>query len=223
MTKYFIIVMFLFNFVLPIKTDKSHVQLLKNDRFLKNYKKKSLSTRSKTILFLWREDRYNKEYKTTFSEICINKSYCKRITEPERAIIGYIATFIGSECDWDGECNSDRSNLKCKLLSALKLGYQCSDTHLGFLKKWFKEDYKALKRLEDCSTTPYTATIQNTFEKMELTHKNNNFYVTVYASGINSRENRSWYWKEINHFILINKNQVKLLSNKTIYLKKSKL
>lgn len=124
MTKYFIIVMFLFNFVLPIKTDKSHVQLLKNERFLKNYKKKSLSTISKTILFLWRENRDNKKYKTTFSEICLNESYCKTITDLERAIIGYTATFIGSDCNWDGECNADRSNLKCKVLTALHLGYQ---------------------------------------------------------------------------------------------------
>lgn len=46
-------------------------------------------------------------------------------------------------------------------------------------------------------TTSYTATIQNTFEKMELTHTNNYFYVNVYVSSINSRENRSWYKKLI--------------------------
>jgi hypothetical protein len=222
MIKYFIIVMCLFNFVLPIKTDKNHFQLLQNERLLKNYKKKSLSTRGKTVLFLWRQDRYNKKYKTTFSEICLNESYCKTITDPERAIIGYIATFIGSDCNWDGEYEIDRSNLKCKILTALHLGYQCSDSHLGFLKKWFKGDSKALKRLEDCSTTPYTATFQNTFQKIQITKKNNDFIVTIYASGMNSREDKAWFWKEVNHFVLINKNQIKLQTNKTIYSTKSK-
>ena len=122
--------------------------------------------------------------------------------------------------NWDGEHKSVRSNLKCKILTALDLGYQCSQTHLGFLKKWFKGDDKALKRLEDCSTTPYTATIQNTFDKIQIIHKNNDFFVIVNASSINSREEISRNWKEINHFVLLNNNKVKFLSKKTIYSKK---
>jgi hypothetical protein len=72
---------------------------------------------------------------------------------------------------WDGEYKSDRSNLKCKILNALDLGYQCSQTHLGFLKKWFRIDEKVLKRLEDCSTIPSTSTVQNTFDKIQITQK----------------------------------------------------
>lgn len=49
----------------------------------------------------------------------INEFYCKKITDPERAVIGYIATFIGSDCDWDHQYNANRSNIKCKVLSAL--------------------------------------------------------------------------------------------------------
>ncbi|WP_344816550.1 hypothetical protein [Flavobacterium cheonanense] len=223
MVKRFVILLCFFSFVIPIKAAKNHAELQINENLLKSTKKKSFKKHNKTIVFLWREEKYNKKYKTTFSEICINQSYCKTITDPERAVIGYIATFIGSDCNWDDECNADRSNLKCKVLTALNLGYQCSDSHLGFLKKWFKGDYKALKRLEDCSTTPYTATIQNTFDKIQIIHKNNDFFVIVNASSINSREEISRNWKEINHFVLLNKNQVKFLSKKTIYSKKSKL
>ncbi len=145
MVKRFVILLCFFSFVIPIKAAKNHTELQINENLLKSTKKKSFKKHNKTIVFLWREEKYNKKYKTTFSEICINQSYCKTITDPERAVIGYIATFIGSDCNWDDECNADRSNLKCKLLSALILGYQCSDTHLGFLKK---NGLKGITRLQ---------------------------------------------------------------------------
>ena len=225
MVKYVILLSFLLSFILPNKhAIKSHINSSKYDITLKTTRKKRKHIdQDKTIVFLCRENRYNKDYKITFSEICLNDSYCKTLSDPERAIIGYIATFIGSDCNWDGEYKTDRSNLKCKILTALKLGYQCSDTHLGFLRKWFKGDKKVLQRLEDCSTTPYTATIQNTFEKIQITQKKKDFFVTINASGINSREDRSWYWKEVYHFNLNHNNRIKLISQKSFKIKDDKL
>jgi hypothetical protein len=124
MVKRFVILLRFFSFVILIIAAKDHVGLQINEILLKSGKKKSLKKQNTTIVFLWREEKYNKKYKATFSEICINQSYCKTITDPERAVIGYIATFIGSDCNWDHECNADRSNLKCKVLTALNLGYQ---------------------------------------------------------------------------------------------------
>src|SRR5690554_5139182 len=56
----------------------------------------------KTVKFLWRADKYDETYKSTFSSIFIDEEFCKTITDPERAALGYVVTFIGSECDWNG-------------------------------------------------------------------------------------------------------------------------
>ncbi len=73
---------------------------------------------NKKVKILWRANKYNEELKDTFNSIFINENFCKTITDPERAALGYVATFVGNECWWDGETKDDRSNLKCKLLTA---------------------------------------------------------------------------------------------------------
>lgn len=160
----------------------------------------------KTVKFLWRADKYDDELKDTFNSIFINEEYCKTITDPERAALGYVATFIGNECWWDGEANDDRSNLKCKILTALNLGYQCSDKHLGFLRQWFKDDKKALVKLENCPTTPYTSTIQDTFDEITLKVNGNEISIFFRANGVNTREGNSWSWTETDYFQVENDN-----------------
>ena len=155
----------------------------------------------KTIKFLWRDKN---------SAMIINKEFCKTISDPEKAALGYIATFIGNDCDWDGAYTENRSNLKCEILSALGLGYLCSDKHLGFLRKWFKNDVKSLKELENCPTTPNTATVQDTFDEITLTTKGNKISVFFKANGVNIREESSWSWSETDYFE-VNIDNIKLI------------
>lgn len=164
----------------------------------------------KTVKFLWRADKYDEALKDTFNSIFINEDFCKTITDPERAALGYVATFIGNECWWDGESNSDRSNLKCKILTALNLGYQCSEKHLGFLRQWFKNDQRSLETLENCPTIPYTATIQNTFDEITLTIKGDVISVYFKVSAVNIREGKNSSWTETDHF-QIDKDNIKLI------------
>jgi len=164
----------------------------------------------KTVKFLWCADKYDEALKDTFNSIFIDEDFCKTITDPERAALGYVATFIGNECWWDDEANDDRSNLKCKILTAINLGYQCSDKHLGFLRQWFKDDKKSIEELENCPTTPYTSTIQDTFEEITLTVKGNKISVFFKANGVNFREGDSWSWTETDHFQL-DGNNIKLI------------
>ena len=156
---------------------------------------------NKTAKFIWRENKYDNKLKDTFSTIIINENLCKTLSEPERAALGFVVTFIGNECNWDGEAKDDRSNLKCKTLTSLNLGYQCSKEHLGFLRKWFTNDSNSIKELKDCPTTPYTASVQETFEYINLTVKGNLISVEFGANGVNLQNNdATWSWTETDYF-----------------------
>ena len=159
------------------------------------------------VIFLWRGKGYNKTLKKSVNSIFINEPYCKTISDPEKAALGFLATFIGNECEWDGDPKGTRSNLKCRILTALNLGYQCSDIHLGFLRKWFKNDANSLKELEDCPTTPDGSTIQDTFEKISLSIKGDIISVQFKATGINLREQKTWSWTETVLF-KVNKDNI---------------
>lgn len=154
-----------------------------------------------TVKFLWRVNQYDEELKDSFSTIVVNKDFCKTISDPEKAALAYVATYIGSECQWDGEANDDRSNLSCKILSALDLGYQCSEMHLGFLKKWFREDREVIKELEyNCPVVPFTAGSQQTFDEITLIRKGNHLVVQFGANGVNLRMGEGWSWTESDYF-----------------------
>ena len=164
----------------------------------------------KKIKFLWRETRYVEEWKTDINTIELNQKYIKTMTEPEKAALAYIATFIGNECEWDGKANENRSNLRCKILWALDLGYQCSYEHLSFLRLWFRNNKDILNELENCPTTPDGATVQNTFDEINLEIEGDMITVFFKANGINMREEKTWSWTE-KHFFEFKKNELILL------------
>lgn len=156
----------------------------------------SLKIPEKNTKVLWRENLFDEELNMEINSIVLNENYIKTISEPEKAALAYIATFIGNECSWEGKATDDRSNLKCKIPSALDLGYQCSERHLGFLRNWFRSEKGILKELENCPTTPDGATIQNTFDEINLEVRGNKILVSFKASGFNMREGKSWKWNE---------------------------
>lgn len=167
------------------------------------------------IQFLWRADTFEEETKQNVNSIFINEVFSSSISDQEKAALGYVATFMGNDCYWDGEADESRSNLKCKILAVLDLGYQCSDKHLGFLKKWFSKDADALKSLEKCRTMPYTATVQTTFDEISiLTSKEAKTITISYkANGINMRASIKWSWTQTDIFEF-NSENIKLISSK---------
>ncbi len=136
---------------------------------------------------LWR----NKE--SVYHDLELNQDYLKNITDPEKAALGYVATFIGNDCDWGGDSTE---NLKCKIISALGLGYQCSAAHLGFLRHWFREDKNIVQELENCPKTPVTATVQETFDEIYMKVDGKRITVSFKANGVNLRAEQSWSWSE---------------------------
>ncbi|KQO33204.1 hypothetical protein ASF10_19210 [Flavobacterium sp. Leaf82] len=145
----------------------------------------------------------------------LNEDYIKTITEQQRAVLGYIATDVGSECHWDGEKKADKSNLKCKLLSALNLGYQCSDTHLSFLKKWFKDDLKVLERLQYCNKTESSQKIQDGFVTLKMLTNESTIKIIYSAVGSDSNAQKKWSWIEESVYSF-SKNEVKQTDRKNI-------
>lgn len=183
---------------------------------------KPLQLTNKKIKFLWRKDLYNKELKIEVNNIVLNENYIKTITEPEKAALAYVATFIGNECEWDGQVTESRSNLRCKILDALGLGYQCSNPHLDLLRFWFRNDKDIIKELENCPTIPDGATIQNTFDEINLEVKGNQIIISFKISGMNMRESISYHWSE-KHTYEFKGNELQLLKKDVSTVKKESM
>lgn len=145
----------------------------------------------------------------------LNSNYIKALTEPQRAALGYIATDISSECNWDGVKKADASNLKCRLLSALNLGYQCSETHLSFLKKWFKEDTKVLERLQYCNKTESSAKIQDHFIEIKMITTKDTIKILYSAVGEDLDKQKKWGWQEESTYSFT-KTGIKQVNRKNI-------
>ena len=159
-------------------------------------------SRDTIVTFLWRENIYDESIKDSISTIVINKDFCESIHDSEKAALAYIATFIGSECWWDGSMNEDRSNLQCEIHKALNLGYQCSKKHLGIIEKWFSGDKDVLDEIQNCPIIPHTATVQNTFDKIDLNRIGDTIEISFAVTQINTREALSTEYTEKNIFII---------------------
>lgn len=172
-------------------------------------------SKNQAVKFLWRAEKFDEEMNQEVSSFFINEAFVNSISDQEKAALGFVATFVGNECSWDGAVNEDRSNLKCKILTALDLGYQCSDKHLGFLRKWFSEDAIALKKLAGCGTMPDGATVQTTFNEISiLTHKDTKTISVIYkVQGIHMRESKTWSYTQTDYF-KYTKNNIKLVDSK---------
>lgn len=145
----------------------------------------------------------------------LNTNYIKTLTDPQRAALGYIATDVSNECYWDGAKKADESNLKCKFLSALNLGYQCSETHLNFLKKWFKEDAKVLGRLQYCNKTESSAKIHDHFTEIKMITTTDTIKIIYSAVGEDQEKQKTWSWQEESTYSFT-KTGIKQINRKNI-------
>lgn len=106
------------------------------------------------------------------------------MTDAERAAVGYLATSIGTDCDWDGKPGND---LKCKLTWALDLGYQCSDQHRQYLEKWLGDD-----RPDRCVKRPSTAFTQTAFQWLTITSEGETITLHYETHGASLQDRRAW-------------------------------
>ncbi len=147
---------------------------------------------------VWREDIYDPNIKATVNVIKIDENYFANITGPEKAVLGYLASTIGNECFADGS----KQNVKCKILSALNLGYQCSDECKSYLKNWFRDDAVILGQVENCKPTLPTS-VEKTFDEVKISSADNKINVELKGLKLNIKENSVSKWSET---ILFNVN-----------------
>lgn len=216
----FSLLFFLLSCNINIKKKETVTEIISTDKDSLAYRPsaENYTLKDTTVLFLWRElipDESGHKYES----MVVNEKFIKIMPEPVKAAIAYSSTFVGNECWWEnGEANEDRTNLKCKILTALNLGCQGSKTHLDFLRYWFRTDKKSLERLESVPTVPYTATIQDWFEKIHVIVKDNIIKVSYFAEGVNYSESETWRWKETDIYEYKN-NTLKLVDVESTGLK----
>ncbi|WP_237732409.1 hypothetical protein [Flavobacterium sp. UGB4466] len=145
----------------------------------------------------------------------LNEDYIKTLTDPQRAALGFITTSLDHECHWDGDKKADESNLKCKFLWALNLGYQCSETHLGFLKQWFKEDPDVLEDLQTCTKNETLANTREFFLWLKMATTNDNIKIIYSAAAIDGGTNFNWKWTEASSYSYTNTG-IKQISRKNL-------
>mgnify|MGYP003513299065 FL=1 len=144
---------------------------------------------------VWREDIYDPYIKATVNVIKLDDNYFANISGPEKAVLGYLASTRGNECYADG----GMQNVKCKILTALNMGYQCSEESKSFLKNWFRDDAAILKQVEKCKPTLAT-TVEKTFDEVKITTADNTIKVDLKGLKLNIKENSLSRWSESMSF-----------------------
>lgn len=148
-------------------------------------------TQSALQKIVWREDVYDPNLKGTVNVIKLDDNYFANISGPEKAVLGYLASTIGNECYADG----GMQNVKCKILTALNMGYQCSEESKSFLKNWFRDDAAILKQVEKCKPTLAT-TVEKTFDEVKISTADNTIKVELKGLNLNIKENSISRWSE---------------------------
>ena len=165
-----------------------------------NSQKDGYTLRDTTLKIIWREDIYDKGLKAPVSVIKLNEEYFSNISDPEKAVIGYLASTIGNECYSDG----GKQNVKCKILAALNMGYQCSESNKKFFRNWFRDEADILKQVENCKPNLPSATVEKTFDEVKITTHGDEITVNLKGLKLNILENSASSWSEVLEFKLTN-------------------
>lgn len=159
---------------------------------------------------IWREDVYDPSLKAKVNVIKIDDSYFASISEPEKAVLGYLASTIGNECFTEG----NKQNVKCKILTALNLGYQCSEESKTFLKSWFRDDAAIVSQIENCKPT-IASTVEKTFDEVKISSADNVIKIELKGLKLNIKENSASKWSESISFKVSDNNLTVVERKKT--------
>lgn len=167
-----------------------------------------------TTVILWTAEK---------GRMMLNEKFLHHVTDVQRAAIGYIATQCGNDCRWDGPKKKDESNLQCKLLAALNLGYMCSSTHLTYLRQWFRKDEASLEVLQYCSKKPADDPITDKFISIAIITEGEMITIIYEAKGRNLEDISGWSWTRETVFEPGKDNSIKVVKWQNLHYYRFKL
>ncbi len=131
----------------------------------------------------------------------LNLSYFKKMPEAEKAILGLIATYAGTECGLEyNTINTEHPRYSCKLTLAMGIGYQCSDEYLAFERKWFRNDTTVLNELKECNIRPSGANFVTNFGRIILTRSPGRVKIYFQKNTFSMRRMTGSEWTETLYF-----------------------
>lgn len=141
----------------------------------------------------------------------LNLSYFKKIPEAEKAILGLIATYAGTDCDPQySSTDPEQVRYSCKLTLAMGIGYQCSDEYLAFERKWFRNDTTVLNELKECNIRPSGANFVTNFGRIILTRSPGRVKIYFQKNTFSMRKMIGSEWTETLYF-KVDTDQVHLI------------
>jgi len=110
-----------------------------------------------------------------------------RLTDPERAVVGYVAARVATHCKLD----AGREAVRCPLTDALGLGAQCGRAHAALVQRWLSQDLP-----DRCDATLFTAFKQGAYEEVTLSSQGSRHTVTYDAVFTLGPGRTTWIWQE---------------------------
>lgn len=106
-----------------------------------------------------------------------------RLSDAERAAVGYLSTTVGTDCTWTSAPSPDggAGKMRCELTDALGLGEQCGAKHRAFILGWLGDDAPSR-----CAQIPTTAFSQSAFDELRLERDGDRVvvdYAVVHTAG----------------------------------------
>ena len=123
--------------------------------------------------------------------IWINRDYISNSPEHIRAILAFLSTRGGTDCEkidssvldvelkdpdileFDLDDLFTPEKLTCRLSEEIGYDDQCSDEHIRFIKKWFRRDQTVFRDLESCVRNPQAEVAKSTLIALEVADKGN--------------------------------------------------
>ncbi|MFC4476781.1 hypothetical protein [Flavobacterium chungangensis] len=187
-------------------------EIIKRDSLSKIYKHALLNSfplKDKTVNFL----RRGKEYKNL-----VNEEYCKTMSEPERAALGYLTTLYPTSnyCYFKKDIDKEYTMRHALNLDSENYSYndKSTDQFMNYMQFWFRNDTESLSKIaaDHCPEAIAYGSVLFYLSKINLTVKENKIYINFKIEGA-GRSDWEVIWTEKLTF-LVAKDYIKLIESK---------
>ena len=146
----------------------------------------------------------NYSEKTILEDKKVNYQNLQNLEDSEKALITMYLFAYGNSCQ------KKNNKIKCQILNYLKIKNECETTHISFLKKWFKNDKLMLIKLNNCPFLPQNSAIQNQFETIKLSKKQDTLIIIYNIRGLNNLQEKSWNISRKDKYLIKTNSLIKV-------------